>query len=179
MARESGLWHWLSQARRYYGAALHMQRIENFLAAGTPDVEGFLKLPPSFTQIPGSKISLSAGTEIVEGQFWLELKSSERPARPETPIRFKLKDREEQIEFMRHRWELGANAFWLLQVGSGHSRQLLLAAGDLGAKLQRGLTESELMVECCHTGFFPKTISPKDILKRVVICRKLPSLMHR
>lgn len=166
MARESGLWGWLSCARRSYGDALHIHRVENFLEAGTPDVEGYLELPDC------------------RGQFWIELKSEERPARSSTPIRFKLKKREAQIEFMRKRWEMGANAFFLLQVGSGYDRSLFLAPGDLGPALRDGLTESDLAIHCCNTGFFPKPrlkipTFQEDILKRVISCRSFPSLITR
>jgi len=165
MSRESSLWSWLAKARRALADDLHMERIENLLGAGTPDVEGFLR-----TTHRGAGF-------VLKSTFWLELKSSERPARSSTPIRFKLKGREAQIEFMRRRWELGGNAFWLLQVGSGPDRRLYLAPGDAGAQLLHGVTESELAVLCAHTGNFPKNVSPEAILKRVIECRRLPCLL--
>jgi len=162
MALEKSLWSWLSGARRSLGEALHINRIENLVMRGMPDVEGYLRLPDC------------------EGQFWLELKSQERPARRTTPIRFKLKNREEQIEWLARRWALGANVFWLLQVGSFSERTLYLAPGPLGPQLKRGLTEAELMVACCNTGIFTKRISQVDILKRAISCRyNNPSLFPR
>lgn len=159
MARESSLWKWLAKARLELEDALHFQRIENAIAAGFPDVEGYLT------------------TNDASGAFVIELKSQDRPARSSTPVRFKLKGRDKQIEFMETRWRLGGNAFWLLQVGSGPERRLYLAPGDLGPRLKTGLTESELAVECV-TGsgmVFPKTVRPRDILESVITCRKRPS----
>lgn len=161
MTLESGLWSWLSKARLELGPALHMDRIENMLSAGTPDVEGQLNLTPWI------------------GQFWIELKSHERPVRRSTPIRFPLKRREAQIEFMRKRWEIGGNAFWLLQVGSGHERRLYLAAGDMGDMLKDGLTESELAVEVATYGALPPKLTPVDVLKWIVTCRAKLSLLRR
>lgn len=173
MTRESSLWSWLKKARVTLGPnALHMERIENSIGAGTPDVEGYVSFPETFV--------LTATIQLPnEGQFWLELKSEERPARTTTPIRFKLRDREKQIEWMKHRWWIGGNAFWLLQVGSGSERMLYLAPGSSGKKLKQGLTESELLVLCCNSGIFRTTISPERILKRVIQCRTHPSLTKR
>jgi len=164
MARESQLWNWLSVARHQFTTSLQIYRIENLLGAGIPDVEGFLRLSDC------------------SGQFWLELKSSERPKKKETPIRFRLEDRDAQILFMRRRWEMGGNAFFLLQVGSGRSdRSLFLAPGDLGDKLKAGLTESDLAIHCCNTGFFPTVPGgfQKTILERVIKCRNFRSLTPR
>lgn len=172
MARESALWGWLSNARHHFGAALQMTRIENMIGSGTPDVEGFLQDKPK-AERSISTTPWPAPTYSPSGQFWLELKSSERPARPATPVRFKLRDREHQIYFMRRRWQLGGNAFWLLQVGSGSRRRLFLAPGDAGAKLHAGMTEAELAALCCNTGIFSSEtrFKPQDVLQRVIICR--------
>ena len=159
MTLESNLWGWLRGARRELGATLHINRVENGVMAGMPDVEGFL-------HIPGGK-----GEVATIGQFWLELKSSERPARPTTPVRFSLRDREAQIEWMRTRWNIGANAFWLLQVGSGTERRLYLARGDLGERLKAGMTETELFAEVATYGFLGSKLSPGQVIKQVVTCR--------
>lgn len=162
MARESSLWAWLSKARHDFGSTLHIQRIENFVGAGTPDVEGFLQTPE------------------MSGQFWLELKSIARPARATTPLRFPLKDRKEQVEFMRKRWEIGGNCFWLLQVGSGYDRVIYLAPGPLGEALRNGMIEAQLALACVDGGIFmnrgtaAKTFSAGEVLLRVISCRKSP-----
>lgn len=178
MARESSLWAWLAKARLEFGPALQINRVENSLMSGMPDVEGYLKLPDEMRGgfVHNGPFAVSPPNE---GAFWLELKSEERPARPTTPIRFKLRDRDAQIEFMRHRWELGGNAFWFLQVGSYAERRLYLAPGDCGKELARGVTESELAFICCHSGIFTKRFFYVEILKRVIQCRSYPSLMRR
>lgn len=153
MARESSLWKWLSNARLALPDTLQIERVENSIGAGFPDVDGFL---------------------APAGAFQLELKSTERPARPTTPIRFALRNREKQIAYMRKRWELGGNAFFLLQVGSGADRIVYLAPGDIGAELQRGILEAALAIACLRTGIFKRPFSPKDILERVTSCRLNP-----
>jgi hypothetical protein len=169
MALESSLWTWLAKARVALGDALHMERVENLLGAGTPDVEGFVSFEP--LPYPNERLPF-------RGQFHLELKSSERPVRPMTPVRFKLRNREKQIAFMRRRWELGGNAFFLLQVGSASERFLYLAPGDLGARLQAGITESDLALACLKTGVWSgrRDLSQVDILKRSIQCRVRQSL---
>jgi hypothetical protein len=153
MARESSLWKWLSKARLELPDKLQFERVENSLGAGFPDVDGFL---------------------APHGAFQLELKSTERPARPATAIRFALRGREAQIAYMRKRWELGGNAFFLLQVGSAADRLLYLAPGNLGEKLKAGIVESALAAECVYTGIFNHPFSRQDILKRVTTCRLNP-----
>lgn len=155
MSRESSLWDWLSKARVMLGEALDINRVENLVQEGMPDVEGHLRISPQ-----------------LQGQFWLELKSEERPARSSTPIRFKVRDK--QIEWINRRWAIGGNVFWLLQVGSGSERRLFLAPGPLGPQLQAGLCEAALAVECARTGFFQGRISQKDVLKKVISCRRFP-----
>ena len=51
--RESQLWNWFYQGIKHYRPSLHIQRVENLVMTGVPDVEGFF-----------------LGT-----QFWVELKS--------------------------------------------------------------------------------------------------------
>ena len=100
-----------------------MNRVENLTMKGMPDVEGFLK---------------------ENTQFWIELKSSERPARPTTPIRFKVRDREAQIEWLTKRWNLGGNAWLCLQVGSGADRRIYVIAGAHAAEVYSGVVETRL-----------------------------------
>lgn len=162
MALERSLWAWLKKARPVFGDALHMERVENAIGAGFPDVEGYVK------------------TEEHSGQFAFELKSSERPARNTTPVRFKFRNREQQIEWMAHRWRLGGNAFFLLQVGSGPDRILYLVPGDHGALLARGVIEAELAVFALSAGVFAgKAISHKDIILRAVSCRQRQQFLSR
>lgn len=173
MALESSLWNWLSKARVAFQDDLHMERVENLIAAGTPDVEGYVRFPGRDV-VPGDR------PLPMRGAFQIELKSSARPVRPATPVRFKLRDREKQIAFMRRRWTIGGNAFFLLQVGEGAERSLYLAPGDLGAVLQGGIIEAALAVACLSTGVWSGSrISQSDILKRIIQCRARASLLAR
>jgi hypothetical protein len=164
MALESSLWKSISKARHTLGDCLHMDRIENMLMKGMPDVEGFIN------------IALEEGADISSvtiGQFWLELKSSERPAKTSTPVRFKLKGREEQIRWMARRWNLGGNAFFLLQVGSGADLIRYALPGNYGDRLFAGMTEAEIAVEAALFGeVFARNCKPEDIFKRIVRCRR-------
>lgn len=155
MALESSLWQWLSKARLALPDTLHMERVENMLGAGFPDVDGFFR---------------------PHGAFQLELKSTKRPARPATPVRFALKKREAQIAYMRKRWDLGANAFFLLQVGEGADRVLYLAPGNVGDALKAGILEARLAIECVNTGIFKRPFSHEAILKAITTCRRNPAL---
>ena len=124
MSRESSLWSWLKQATRELREQLHMCRVENSVWLGMADVEG---------QLYG------------DGQFWIELKSSARPAKPETPVRFKVKDREAQVQWLTRRWKAGGAAWLLLQVGSATHRKVYLVAGLHAAEVYEGVTEQRLM----------------------------------
>ncbi|RUQ67313.1 hypothetical protein ELZ19_06975 [Brucella abortus] len=123
MARETSLWTWLSRASKVLRDALHMHRVENLVMKGMPDVEGFL---------------------LDAGQFWLELKSSERPARSETPVRFKVRGREAQARWLNRRWNMGGAAWLLLQVGSGPERRVYLVPGCHAQEVYVGVNEERL-----------------------------------
>lgn len=186
MALEKSLWAWLAKGRVELGRALDMERVENLLGAGTPDVEGFYCLgcicPPEMRSTMRRVLGCEHCRAIRDGlpsasAFQLELKAAERPARTSTPVRFKLRGRDKQIEHMRRRWELGANAFFLLQVGSASERRLYLAPGSLGPSLLKGMTEAELAVSCLTTGVWSGLkISHVDLFKRVIQCRVRSSL---
>ncbi len=121
-SRESGLWNWLSKARKHYRDHLHMNRVENALAAGMPDVEGTL----------------------LDKQFFIELKSSARPARETTAVRFAVRDRQAQIDWLEARWTLAGNAWLLLQVGSGHRLIRYLVPGCYAETIYDGVTEQKI-----------------------------------
>lgn len=126
MARESALWKWLSEgARKRYGDnSLFLQRIENGLERGTPDVEGCL-----------------------HGQsFWLELKSAVRPTRPTTNLPFPCKDRPEQFDWQADRWKARfTRAGWLLLVtGLAKPRAVYFVSGEHARRFEQGVTEREL-----------------------------------
>ena len=126
MTRESGLWNWLKKARIHYKDQLHMNRVENSVMSGMPDVEGHL-------------LKLAEG-----GGFWIELKSAARPAREWTPVRFKVRDREAQVLWLTRRRRVGGLSWLLLQVGSAGTRRLYLVSGAEAAGVYDGLTETQL-----------------------------------
>ncbi len=124
MTRESGLWRWLKGARLRLREDLHIQRVENSVGSGTPDVEG----------------KLNGGD-----QFWIELKSTARPKR-DGPVRFKVRD--SQVEWMRRRAAVGGRPWLLLQVGSGRAAERYLIPGEYAAQVQEGRTETTLTQMC-------------------------------
>lgn len=125
MARESQFWQTLSKARFTLREALHMHRVENPAAPGTPDVEGFCAMK-------GAK----------KWQFWFELKAESRPARTDTLIHFRM--RPKQVEWAKRRWDLGGCVWWLLQVGEHSQRIIYMVKGNLGHYLENGIVEDEL-----------------------------------
>lgn len=141
--REAGLWRWLKGARKVLRDDLHMQRVENSVGSGAPDVEGKLR---------GA------------GQFWIELKSTARPKR-DGPVRFRVRD--SQVEWMRRRAAAGGRTWLLLQVGSGRSAERYLVPGEHAKMVQNGATETTLMQVCemrQYTGFSSR--SPEDVVRR-------------
>ncbi len=171
MALESSLWKWLRTAAcGSFDMNVDMIRVENLIGSGFPDVDGFVR---TFAKLEEREV-------ITTLSFKLELKSSLRPARPATRVRFKLKDRDEQILFMKNRFDMGEAAYFLLQVGEYAERSIYLAPGDCGLQLREGVTESELAVLCAtENGFvFPRNVKSLDIIKGVLICcnrrRSLP-----
>ncbi len=116
---------------------------------GMPDVEGCLR---------GS------------GQFWLELKTADRPVRGDTLVRFKTRDREAQVAWLRRRWEMGGNSWLLLQVGSGMSgRRLYLIPGLCAAQVYEGLAEGRLRELSTLSETSP---TPLDVVKRAALLRE-------
>ena len=141
MARESALW------ARLRGTAVPellwkkhkvlLERIENLVSAGRPDVEGCID------------------------SLWIfiELKSEDRPARPSTPIR--PKTRPSQSIWHREATNAGSRVHWvLLQVGEGRKARLYLIPGDRYDEIEATEAELELL------SVLPPTATPADILLR-------------
>jgi hypothetical protein len=121
MAKESRLWAWLAKVRQAQSNQRpFVERIENLVGKGTPDVHG---------TYGGS-------------HFWIELKSAKRPARGTTPVRFPT--RECQVEWHNDFSSAGGRSFWLVQVGEGAARSIYMIEGKHGPALHEGLTETEL-----------------------------------
>ncbi len=123
MTRETQLWSWLKKARLYYRMALHMNRVENSIGTGMPDVEGCLENAKS---------------------FWIELKVSERPKRPTTNV--KVKFQVNQPEWLKRRWRLSGTAWLLVQVGSGSEARRYLIQGGLAQDVKDGVPEKYLQI---------------------------------
>ncbi len=110
MALESSLWGRCRTALKRLkkcGHATHFCRLENSAGEGNPDVEG-----------------------VINGdQCWIELKSNDRPKRPNTAIRSKT--RPSQSIWHRERTEAGSRIHWvLIQVGEAHAARLYLIPGS-------------------------------------------------
>lgn len=160
MSKESQLWAWLKGAQKSTleggPTRVDLRRVEDAMGAGFPDVDGVAVL--------GEPV----GPPLC---FKLELKSEVRPKRSATPIRFKVEKRFAQLEFLRKRYGMGENAYFLLQVGEGADRKIYLAPGDLGEALKVGLTEAQLAFECVKRGYlFPKNVKPLDVIIGVAAC---------
>lgn len=122
MARESALWQRMRtgmRSLRLKGVHIDLQRLENAIGTGHPDVEG-----------------------CIDGQqVWIELKSEMRPRRLSTPIHPKVRD--SQRDWHRTRCAADCRCNWvLLQVGEGHVACLYLIPGCYYEKLIA--TETEL-----------------------------------
>ena len=142
MTSETGLWRWLKGANKELRADLHMQRVENSVGSGAPDVEGKLRLGD---------------------QFWIELKSAKRP-KADGPVRFKVRDA--QVEWLKRRALVGGRGWLLLQVGSGHAARRYLIHGSLARQIKAGCAEAWLEDRCAlgmHPGYRP---SPADVVRK-------------
>jgi len=119
---EQNLWKWLKRESQPLVAIgdLHMCRVENSVGLGYPDVEGCYN---------------GCG-------FNVELKAVARPKRKTTKI--KVRFEEEQIPWLRKRWNVGGSCWVLLRVGSGRSARHYLIPGIDAGLLQEGLTESQI-----------------------------------
>ena len=100
--KEASLWQWLAKLRRTH-QPIHIERIENRVGVGVPDVQG------CYNGIP----------------FMVELKVAPKPTKPNTPVKIVL--RESQREWHSDRLAAGGRSFFLVQVGK---TRYLLQWGD-------------------------------------------------
>lgn len=119
---EKNLWDWLKGARERCVWPLHMERVENLLDKGWPDVDGCYN----------------------ERGFQVELKTVGRPARRTTAVFHHRDYREGQVEWLERRWAAGGSCFVLIQVGNGHDARRYLLRGDK-ARIAPGSTEDDLL----------------------------------
>lgn len=109
--RESALWGWLRDGLKGSGLRHHVQRVENSVKVGTPDVEG-----------------------CIEGglPFWIELKvATELKSRPQVRV----ETTAHQVFFATKRWQVGGNSWYLVRVGRHPSRAHFLVPGSLSEHL--------------------------------------------
>jgi hypothetical protein len=72
--RESSLWQWLKQAEKVYGDLLHMERIENSVGSGTPDVHGCLNGKQFTIELKAVRRSKMITCGLRESQVWWALR---------------------------------------------------------------------------------------------------------
>lgn len=120
-AKETSLWNWLSEARKFYRENLDLQRIENLVGTGTPDTEGHLRDCSS---------------------FWIELKSLEEPKALNSNVNHQVS--QEQISWIYNRTASGGNAWVLFQFGSGALAEKYLLPGANILELQQPITYGHL-----------------------------------
>lgn len=106
-ARETSLWNWLYEGSKKINRPLQLERIENLVGVGTPDVQGFLGQ-----------------------QFWCELKSIARTDSLDCEVS------SDQVRWHRQRWRVGGTSWFLIQVGSGHKAFRFLIPGYRALALQ-------------------------------------------
>lgn len=123
---------------RYRKHKVDLQRLENSVGVGHPDVEG-----------------------CIDGEaLWIELKHEDRPKRETTKIQFKT--RRSQAVWHADRCDAGFRRNWVLaQVGRGHEALLYLIPGSL---YERIITTEQDLSEMATT--FMHLSHTADILLR-------------
>lgn len=123
--RESNLWASFKHGTKHLVqiGRLLINRVENKAARSMPDVEGIVN-------------------GVGFGQFWIELKTTHRPARLTTPIRVTFQPG--QSTWLSKRWAFGGNAWLLVQVGKAHQRSLYLIQGCDAPLVEQGVLEARL-----------------------------------
>ncbi|MEE9366977.1 MAG: hypothetical protein V3W44_09845 [Dehalococcoidales bacterium] len=118
MGLEQTSWEWFrGHAQKIEG--LGLQRVENMLQKGIPDVFGHLETT----------------------SFWIENKACDRPVRPTSLLRFDIY--QEQIIWLEHWWKRGCQCYALVRVGQGTAARVYLIKGCDAGHLEK-CRESEL-----------------------------------
>ncbi len=122
MTLESNLWRWLKQGCRghFPDGSLYMERVENSVGSGTPDVDGCL-----------------------DGKtFKIELKTAGRPVRDRTAVAVHFQPT--QVPWMLRYHRATGPGYLLIQVGSGYTARRYLIRGRDAAAVKHGVPENEL-----------------------------------
>jgi penicillin-binding protein-related factor A (putative recombinase) len=135
---EKTLWSWLSGAFAQndddhglgYSETLHMERIENAVGVGNPDVTGCFK----------------------GGAFDIELKTAHRPARATTAVIALPYIRPAQKNWHVARWKAGGQCYFLIQVGLS-DRYLIpgVHARDIEGKNEKWLSDYSILLASRET----------------------------
>ncbi len=108
MGLEQTFWAWFREHTKKI-EGLRLQRIENQVSRGVPDVFGHF----------GST------------SFWIEMKACDRPARESSLLQFEIY--REQIIWLQKWWEVGCQCYVLIRVGQGTKARIYLIRGcDVG-----------------------------------------------
>ena len=124
--RETALWNWLKKVKPIFKEELHINRVENSVGSGQPDVEGARKQ--------------KGVAEAID--FMIELKTSTRPADPKTKV--KIKFQRSQPEWHRKRVYVRGRVFVLVQVGQASKAKRYLMPSTYVPKLLKGATEAQM-----------------------------------
>ena len=152
-AKEKNLWKWLSKASLVFKRALHLRRMENEVGSGTPDTNGCLTM----------------------ADFWIELKTTNRPARATTKITHSIQPG--QAPWHRGRRAAGGRSFVLIQVGSASAALRYLIPGEWIAQTASGMLEKDMaeicvvdpastaeqIIQAAATAILPPYSGPQDV----------------
>jgi hypothetical protein len=135
--RETALWGWLKKPIASLHLPQHIQRIENAVARGTPDVEGCIN----------------------SHAFWCELKVASAMARG----RWRIRITPEQVRFALRRHGAGGKSWVLVRACGdtwGSNRHFLISGGDT-EELLEPISDERLTA----LSFCAPSASPVDVLK--------------
>lgn len=108
MAIDGGIWNWLMPKCKLIDG-LHIERVENSVGSGRPDVNGCFK---------------GSGFDIELKRGW-DQKSNDH---------IKVKFQKSQPGWLKKRWKVGGNAWVLIKVGMGAKmRHYLIRGCDIGS----------------------------------------------
>ena len=125
MSTETTLWNWLKNARKEANSKnethlLHINRVENILVSGMPDVELCHK----------------------GQQIWVELKVKAFPKRANTPIKIRFEPA--QRPWIGRRTKAQGCAFVLLQLGKYPNRHFCIMSHKKSEYLEKGILLADL-----------------------------------
>lgn len=112
MGLEQNLWIWFKDGLKTV-EGLKLQRVENNVAKGFPDIVGHYK----------------------KTGFFIETKACRQPAKRDSLLKFEIY--KEQIIWNRDWWLAGARCYFLIRVGKEREMYHYLIPGNMGSLLER------------------------------------------